>query len=195
MSTSRCWKLSNPDSIYLRSHLKFILILEKQLDPSSEVIVRSISQSLNRILVKPRQPSGRTPATSQHRSLRKHLVAWIQQAHRDTWRFRPSLGQKQVLRQEKCLTYNVRPPKTIAFSWGSHNSNVTMVYGIYNELVTGANLNQQTYRTGASHQLEGIHGRGPTVPEIMGFCSVHNVKALRKLQKRNHRTMVDIQRL
>ena len=26
-----------------------------------------------------------------------------------------------------------------------------MVYGIYNELVTGANLNQQTYLTGASH--------------------------------------------
>ena len=24
---------------------------------------------------------------------------------------------------------NVRPPFTIAFSWGSHNSNVTMVYG------------------------------------------------------------------
>ena len=32
-----------------------------------------------------------------------------------------------------------------------YNSNVTMVYGISNELVTGANLNQQTYRTGASH--------------------------------------------
>ena len=27
------------------------------------------------------------------------------------------------------LVINVRPPATIAFSWGSHNSNVTMVYG------------------------------------------------------------------
>ena len=50
-------------------------------------------------------------------------------------------------------TLSGAPVRQIAFSWGSHNSNVTMVYGIYNELVTvsGANLNQQTYRTGASH--------------------------------------------
>ena len=31
---------------------------------------------------------------------------------------------------------------------GAHNSNFTMVYGIYNELVTGANLNQKTYLGG-----------------------------------------------
>ena len=125
MSASRCWKLSNPDSIYLRSHLKFILILEKQLDPSSEVIVRSISQSLNRILVKPRQPQ---VAPRRHHTtwLRKHLVAWIQQAHRDTWRFHPSLGQKQVLRQEKCLTY-VWPVHT--HTWFAHGSAAGRVIG------------------------------------------------------------------
>ena len=50
----------------------------------------------------------------------------------------------------KGLSYNVRPPATIAFSWGSHNSNVTMVYGIFNELVTEANLNQLII-LGASH--------------------------------------------
>ena len=31
----------------------------------------------------------------------------------------------------------VRPPATIAFSWGSHNSNFTMVYGIYNHSYWG----------------------------------------------------------
>ena len=37
-------------------------------------------------------------------------------------------------------------PQTIAKL--VYNSNVTMVYGIYNELVTEANLNQQTYLGG-----------------------------------------------
>ena len=39
--------------------------------------------------------------------------------------------------------YNVRPPFD-SVQLVPKNSNVTMVYGIYNELVTGANLNQQT---------------------------------------------------
>ena len=41
----------------------------------------------------------------------------------------------------------VRPPATIAFSWGSHNSNVTMVCGIYNYSYRGES-NQQTYLGG-----------------------------------------------
>ena len=31
----------------------------------------------------------------------------------------------------------MRPPATIAWKVGEHNSNFTMVYGTYNELVTG----------------------------------------------------------
>ena len=33
-------------------------------------------------------------------------------------------------------------------SWGSHNSNFTVVYGTYNELVTGAFVNQLRYLGG-----------------------------------------------
>ena len=43
----------------------------------------------------------------------------------------------------------------IAFSWGSHNSNFTMVCGTYNKLVNGAFVNQQTSRLGASHCRNG----------------------------------------
>ena len=47
------------------------------------------------------------------------------------------------------MVYNVRPPfDSVQLV---QISPITMVYGIYNELVTGANLNQQTSRLGASH--------------------------------------------
>ena len=44
------------------------------------------------------------------------------------------------------IFYNVRPPKIAKLVY---NSNFTMVYGAYNELVTGANLNQLI--TGGPH--------------------------------------------
>ena len=43
----------------------------------------------------------------------------------------------------------VGSPCTIAFSWGSHNSNVTMVYGTYNELVFMGFINHLI--TGGAH--------------------------------------------
>ena len=43
--------------------------------------------------------------------------------------------------------FNVRPPFDIEV--GEYNSNVTMVYGTYKELVTGAY--KPTYSWGASH--------------------------------------------
>ena len=49
-------------------------------------------------------------------------------------------------------------PSSIAFSWGSHNSN-NYRYGIYNELVTGANLTNK-HILGASHRINrGLNGK------------------------------------
>ena len=42
--------------------------------------------------------------------------------------------------------YNVRPP--FDSQVGANNSNNYMVYGTYNDLVTGANLNQLSYLGG-----------------------------------------------
>ena len=61
------------------------------------------------------------------------------------------------------LVQVVRPPFDIPryLSWCVYNSNVTMVYGTSNELVTGANLNQRSHHWGASHCMELAWEPGP----------------------------------
>ena len=51
------------------------------------------------------------------------------------------------------IEYNVRPP--FDSQVGANNSNFTMVYGTYNELVTGASVNQRSHHNGGP-QIVGI---------------------------------------
>ena len=75
--------------------------------------------------------------------------------------FIPTMGHHGLLHPETYLR-NVQdgaPVNEIAFSWGPHNSNDSRIglwYSTYNELVTGANLNQLTSLGGLT--LYRIHG-------------------------------------